>query len=647
MASFDKYSNYNENAGVSGVVFGAEKPLLEVELNEVQEIQKSMLRNAIKNLLGDGITNLGKITYADGTLSIADGCALSVDGYLIECTGLSIAVSSGTVYLQVWEDTETYSSTLKKKGNQQSTATVANYFKDTRTPTETSRRKVLKYTLATSTNSARHNLAIASITNGVMKKLVKEVSLNRLTDKVIDLQVQLGTLGEGVLGVEVDLDNNTVTRVGDNEFWSAGDDYDMSEIYGGRKRCNVTDEGVIVAFYGDEAYTETGALTVAVTGTDGKTYAVGTKVQAMVMQPKFYYKRIPVRLTKQVDSTYQVKGYHMTKWIDLISPTARDGFKLHPAFKIGDTEIDYYFIGENDGCIETSGTYDLTDSGTLSASPYTGQKFSSIAGAKPASGASVAGVSATGNKVLTRDTVRKLCANRGTDFMQEDITIASAEQMLFVIEYATFNIQNNTVFGSGVTGMTYVTNVNDSVPNPVNTLGNKSGKITVTYTHSNGTKYTVGVPVYRGVKNPFGNIWKFIDGFLRKHSASSDCNEAFWQDGSKAFSDAIADYIACGFSCATAEGYIKAFGYSEDCDFMYMTSMVGGDSSKPVGDYYYVNMTSNNIYIARLGADWNDGTTAGLFSWHLHSVASARNCSVGGRLCRKSATIVDVTGELD
>ena len=51
----------------------------------------------------------------------------------------------------------------------------------------------------------------------------------------------------------------------------------------------------------------------------------------------------------------------------------------------------------------------------------------------------------------------------------------------------------------------------------------------------------------------------------------------------QAFSDAIADYIACGFSCANAEGYVKAFGYSEDCDFMYMTSLVGGDSSKPVG----------------------------------------------------------------
>lgn len=636
MASFDKYTNYKDNAGVSGVVFGAEKPLLEVEMNEMQEVQKTMLRNAIKSIMGDGITDLGKITFSDGTLSIGDKCALSVDGYLVECTGLSIELEDNqTAYLQVWEETVSYGDTLKEEGNQQSTDEVQNWFKDNRSQAETSRRKVIKYTLSTSETLNVHNLAIASVSGGVMTKLCKEVSMSSLSKQVIDLRVQMGTLEDGVLGVEVDLTNNTVTRTGDNQYWNPGSDYDVSPIYGGRKRCNVKDDGTIVAYYGEEGYTETGALTVAVGSNP-----VGTKVQCMVMQPAFYYKRIPIRLEKQTDSTYQVKGYHMTKWIDLISPTARDGFKLHPAFKKGNEELDYYFIGENDGCIETSGTYDLTDSGTLSASPYTGQKFSSIAGAKPASGATLAGVSATGNKNLTRDAVRKLCANRGVDWIQEDITIASAEQMLFVVEYATFNIQAVSVFGSGVTNLPWVDNINNSVPNPANTtLGNGSGKITVKYIHSNGTAYDVDVPVYRGVKNPFGNIWKFIDGFLRKHSAGSDCNEAYWQDGSKDFSDTIADYIATGFSCATKEGYIKAFGYSEDCDFMYMTSKVGGDSNRPVGDYYYVNMSNNNIYIALLGASWFNGAKSGLFYWYLDSVASSRYCNVGGRLCRKSKTV--------
>ena len=634
MADFSKYTNYDKDAGVSSVVFGAKTGVLEVEMNEIQEVQKTMLRGAISNFLGDGITDLSKITYADGKVKIADQCAFAVGGYLIECTGLSVAITSGTAYLQVWEETVTSSAELKKGGNQQSSETVSNYFKDARTPAETTRRKVVKYTLATSQKSDALNLAIASVTGGKMKKLCREVNMAKLNDRVIDLQIQLGTLGDGVMGIEVDLENNSFKRVGDNELWSPGADYDTSDIYGKRIRVNVTDGGVVVAKFGDEAYTETGALTKQVVGTDGVTYAVGTKVQSLVMQPRYYYKRIPLKVVKQSDAN--TKGFHMMKWIDLISPVMRDGFKLHPAFKKGTDILDYYFIGENDGCIETNGVYDTTDTGTLSSSPYTGQKFSSIANAKPASGTSLSG---TGNKNLTRDAVRKLCANRGEGFMQEDITIASSEQMLFLIEYATFNMQSLPTFGEGVTNLPCDNDHNDSVPCPTNTsLGNGSGKIAVQYTHSNGNTYTVYVPVYRGVKNPFGNIWKFIDAFLRKNSAASDCNEAFWQDGSKDFSDNIADYIACGFSCSTKEGYVKAFGYSEDCDFMYMTSLVGGNSSKPVGDYYWLDMALN-IYIAQLGAYWRDGLAAGVLCWSLFYLASARYYALGGRLCRKSKNV--------
>ena len=615
MPSFDKYSNAKGNEGVTSVVFGKESSVLEVEMNELQEIQKATLRKAIKNILGDGITDLSKITYSGGAVNIASGCAIAVNGYMIECNGLSLAMTNGTAYVQMWEDTVSGDADLKEGGNQQK-GNVPNYIKDTRVGIETSRRKVLKFTLASDNDPNKQCLAVASVKNSVMTRLCKEINLSSLADKVIDLQVQTGSYGEGVIGVECDLDNNTFRRVGDNELWSPGADYTRgSTIYGGRKRCNITDSGVVVANYGDHAYTETGALTEAV---GGETYPIGTKVQAVVRQPQFWYKRIPLRVTKQVDNKYNVEGFHMTKWVDLISPVPRDGFKLHPAFKKGTTTIPYYFIGENDGCIEyTDGGYDKEDVKSLSSSPYEGEKFSSIADAKPASGASAAyPEKECGNKNLTRDAVRKLCANRGTGFQQEDVTVASAEQMLFAIEYASLNAQAISLFGVGVTNMAYTTNVNDAVPSPANTtLGNESGTIEVRYHHSNGQDYTVRVPVFRGVKNFFGNIWIFIDGFLRHHKADTDCNEAFWQDGSKEYSDNIADYIATGFSCATAGGYVKAFGYSEDCDWMYMTSLVGGDSSKPVGDNYWVNMDSKNDYIALLGANWSNGANSGPFCW--------------------------------
>lgn len=642
MASFDKYSNYDKSAGVTGVVFGANAPVLEVELNEMQEIQKTFLGNTFKNLIGDGVSNKKAITYANNTLSISD-CFFSISGYLIQCTGLSLAITSGTVYLQAWEETVDYNATLKTAGNEQSTTTVENYLKDSRSPVETSRRKVVKYTLSTTTDSTKQNLAIASVSNGVMTRIVKEVNLTNLGDKVLDLQTYIGYYGEGVLGVEVDLDNNTIKRVGGNESWSAGSDYLNSAIYSGRKRCNVTDDGVVVAYYGSTAYTESGALTVEVVGTNGVTYPVGTKVQCMVIQPKFYYRRVPIRLTKQTNSSRNVKGYHMTKWIDLISPVARDGFKVHPAFKKGDVEIDYYFIGENEGCVEdSSGAYDLTDSTSIPATPYTGYKFSSIANAKPASGATKDGVSTSGSKDLSLTAIRQLCLNRGADWQQLDITILSAEQMLYLIEFAVFN-HSLTSLGVGFMNSKLVTDVNDSVPNPENTsLGNGSGILKTTYTHSNGTVYSnVEVPVFRGVKNPFCNICKFIDGLIRNFGSTTTYNEAYWHKGGSDFSNTLTDYIATGFSFSYTAGFTKAFGYSEDSDFFYLTSAIGGDNTKPVGSNFSLLVSSYADYVFYMGTSWNNANiNSGLFSMGSNYVNSKAVTTIGGRLCRKSASVV-------
>lgn len=640
MSNFDKYTNYNDTAGVSSVVFGADAPVLEVELNEMQEIQKSFLRKTLKNLIGDGISDKNAISYSNGTLSIANGCFFNVGGYLIQCTGLSIAVTEGTVYLQVWEETVDHTATLKTEGNAQSSATIPNYFKDSRYPIETSKRKVIKYTLSTTTDSSKQNLAIASVSGSTPIKIVKEINLTKLSDKVFDLQTYIGYYDAGVMGVEIDLDNNYVKRIGENENWIAGSGYLNSPIYGGRKRCNVTNDGVIVAYYGSPAYTETGALTVAVTGKNGVTYPVGTKVQCMVMQPKFYYRRIPVRTSLQ-SGQYNVKGLHLCKWIDLVSPVPKDGFKVHPAFKKGNTEIDYYFIGENDGCVEdSSGVYDLTDSISIPASPYTGYKFSSIAGAKPATGATKAGVSSAGSKVFTRDAVRQMCANRGEGWQQLDITILSAEQMLFLIEYATFR-HSQTELGNGVSGIPYVSDKNDTVTNPVNTtLGNGSGVIAVSHKHSNGNTYDVNIPVYRGVKNLFCNGAKYVDGIMRNRPSASANNEAYWQDGSVAFSDAIANYIATGFSFAGDSGFVKYFGYSETCDFTYIPSLKGGTSVIPVGSNYNTLMTKYGDFVCKMGSTWSSTGESRLFQIDVSALGDSTSAQVTGRLCRKSANVV-------
>lgn len=615
MADFNKYTNYKDNAGISSVVFGANSTVLEVELNEMQEIQKTMLRRTLKSVFGDGITDISKIKYENGTFRIDDDCTILADGYTIKCTGLELDVTAGigdtNIYLHVWEDITDFTQTLKEEGNQQSTVTVDNYFKDTRGAVETTKRKVLKYTLSTTINPDLYSMPIGILhSNGSITKLIKEVNYGRLCDKVIGLQVHTGIYEKGIIGVEVDLENNIVTRVGDNEFWSAGDDYtNGSTIYGNRKRC-IFDGANSLKFYDPTTNTYDG-----VRESNTLTY----ELQFMVYQPVFYYKRIPIRLVRQENGN----GYHMTKWVDLISSTPREGFTIHPAFVTNGVESDHYLIAENNGnvCWSEPGQtpadgaceHDFDDLGKIEDYPdYTVPVFSSIPGAKPASGT---------NMTLNLSTLRTMCKNRGAGWCPEDIGIASAEQMLFLIEYATFNVQS-TELGNGVTSMPF-TGLNDSVPNPLNnTLGNGSGVISTQYMHSNNTNYTVDVPVYRGVKNPFGNIHTFIDGIMLDNSA------LYWSNSTL---DKIeTDKKSCGFTYSEDFGYISAFGYSDECDFTYIPTKIDGDSNKPVGDI--VNIESGDNHMALCGY-WNSNTAAGMFYTLFYA---GSDIYTGGRLCWKS-----------
>lgn len=67
--------------------------------------------------------------------------------------------------------------------------------------------------------------------------------------------------GDDVLGVQVDFDNNIFMRMCGASGKTAGQDFDAYPMYGDRVRCNLTDDGVVTAEYGDSAFTETGELT--------------------------------------------------------------------------------------------------------------------------------------------------------------------------------------------------------------------------------------------------------------------------------------------------------------------------------------------------------------------------------------------------
>lgn len=439
--------------------------------------------------------------------------------------------------------------------------------------------------------------------------------INALQAEINDIQSYIGYSDADIYGVEVDFKNKKFTRLAGAVGKTPGESFDAVKAFGGRKRCNVTDEGKVIAYYGDAGFSETGVLTSAITigeGETANTYAAGTKVQVMVEQPKFYYKVVPLELEKIEGG----KGFHMRKARYYVSDTMKAGFKLHPAFIKDGKEKNVIYLSAYEGCAYDK---DKTAYNTNNAQDvdWTNDILASIANAKPTSGLQQTGA--------TRNGFRKIAANRGAGWSQQTIQSVSATQILFLVEYASFNIQSNVGVGvtnktdDGTTSMTEVTGA-------TTILGNKTGAVT----NTNGWN----VVSYRGEENPFGNIWKWVDGINVNNGttfAKGDVGTIYVADHDFADNTGEDPYTEIGFSSVYLDwSYISAFGYSEDGDWLFFPTEGKGNSSLPVGDCGQV--VNPGWRVARFGACWSSSSKAGLFCLHVGYDSAYRSRNIGGRL---------------
>lgn len=439
----------------------------------------------------------------------------------------------------------------------------------------------------------------------------EDFNAQEILSGVTDIRAYLGMIEtEDVLGITMDYKNKTCTRIAGAKNLTAGADFDKFSMYGGRKRCNVSDGGTINAYYGDEGYTED-----------------GSNGQVMVYQPKFYYLVCPLEYDRQ-ETGY---GYHLRKANYYVSETQRAGFKLHPAFydKNGN-EVDYILMSAYEGCIydTSANAYLKNDEQVMDASK---DKFSSIAGARPASGVS---------QNLTRPNIEQMAKNRGEGWHSFGIKTASMEQLLMIVEMGMMNLQ--TAIGQGVVNIPWTTGSDTTssyagATGSTASLGNGTGRATKTTTYEGGkaTDYTVDGKTsicYRGVENFWGNIWKFVYGINFYCEVGKPFLGYVCKDFNYAESKKTDNYENIGFALPSENGYISAMGYSTNYDWLFLPSEVKGNSSLPVGDYYYQNNTLDGYRIALLGGSWNGGSTAGGFYWTLDNGVGSRTRNIGGRL---------------
>lgn len=429
---------------------------------------------------------------------------------------------------------------------------------------------------------------------------------------VADLRAYLGLTDDDILGVQVDYKNKTFTRIAGAVNLTAGADFDAFSMYGGRRKCNVADDGTIVAWYGDEDYAEDGSMG-----------------QVMVYQPKFYYLVCPV-VYDPIDTGI---GYHLRKANYYVSEKARAGFRLHPAFyDANGNEIDYYLTGAYEGSIwdadggdSGAGAYLMNDEQVMTVSA---DKFCSIAGVKPASGLT---------QQLTRPNVETMAQNRSSNWHGDLIKQVSAEQLLMVIELATMNFQ--TAIANGVVSISDNSAYNcSSLTGSTASLGNGTGQAAQTTNEKGGTTTNETANgktsiCWRGKENFWGNIWKFVYGVNIWGNGKMGGGQPYiCNDFNFAESKNSDNYEGAGFTVTNANGYISAMGYSTKCDWLFMASECTGNSSLPVGDYHYITQNLNTYHIALLGGSWTNGASAGGFYWNLTNGVGSRSRSVGGRL---------------
>lgn len=488
-------------------------------------------------------------------------------------------------------------------------------------------------------NTAKENLdASVETANNVLQSLNAEnASAARNIDElksenfnsqeilsgVADIRAYLGITADDIVGIQVDYKNKTFKRLAGAANLTKGSDFDKFTMFGGRKRCNVADDGSIVAWYGDADYKEDGSMG-----------------QVMVYQPKFYYLVCPV----EYDPIDTGIGYHLRKANYYVSEKPRVGFRLHPAFyDASGNEIDYFLTSAYEGSIyDTSASaYLLNDEQVMN----TGEdKFSSIAGARPASGSS---------QNLTRPNIEAMAQNRGTNWHGDLIKQVSAEQMLMIIEMGMMNLQ--TAIAQGVISLAWTTGSDTTSSYAAATgstasLGNGTGRAEKTTTYEGGVakEYTVDGKTsvcWRGKENFWGNIWKFVYGINIWGNGKMGGGQPYiCSDFSFAESKNSGNYEPAGFTVTNANGYISAMGYSTACDWLFIASECLGNSSLPVGDYTYITVNLNDYRIAQLGGGWGGWVGAGGFYWSLGNGVGYRCRTVGGRLVyiptRDSATYI-------
>ena len=186
----------------------------------------------------------------------------------------------------------------------------------------------------------------------------------------------------------------------------------------------------------------------------------------------------------------------------------------------------------------------------------------------------------------------------------------AAIQALFIVEFGSLNSQ--AILGQGRSNTSSLASTGRTL-----SLGNRSGRA--------GTDDANDFISYRGIENPFGNIWKFIAGLMLRddgYYVSTIMNNITPNN---------MIHIPKTLNPKLADGYVDKMEVVDNYEFLLIPSSTAGSAST----YYCDNFWSHDVgeeNIALFGGDWADGSSCGLFCLSCNDVASDVNVYIGSRL---------------
>ena len=250
----------------------------------------------------------------------------------------------------------------------------------------------------------------------------------------------------------------------------------------------------------------------------------------------------------------------------------------------------------------------------------------------------------------SRANFRKYARNRaaGSKWNMLDFFATNTIWLLYSIEYANWNSQlafneklSNDGFkqgglGSGVTNVTgsdwsTFNNYYPIIPcGTSDALGNKTGEVEYTLPSTFKPDNVVKVPRYRGIENPFGHIWKNVDGVIFDIKSDSDggTSTIYLAKTEADYGDTITE----GFSelgqlprkgGAISDTYLGTFIPSE---------ATGASSTTGRCDNFETNIASSSLRTLLYGGPAASGAAAGLGACGSAHAVGASLAYYGSRL---------------